>query len=66
MSPKDKYFLPEYNLFFADLKRDVLHRSSTASAWLDKNADKPAPPLPPVERIEISPIKKIEKFLDID
>jgi|GEM_PF-4179531 len=33
-------------------------RIESASNWLDTNATKPAPPLPPLEAIEISPVKR--------
>lgn len=40
------------------LAETLKDRIGSASNWLDTNATKPAPPLPPLEAIEISPIKR--------
>jgi hypothetical protein len=51
--------LPEPgNVMPAGLSERLEARIASASAWLDANATKPAPPLPPLEAIEISPIKR--------
>lgn len=41
-----------------DLVDRLKLRADRASVWLDANAAKPAPPLPPMESIEIAPVRK--------
>lgn len=62
-SEASRMFAPAYNLFYSDIVFDAAKRARITSAWLDKHGARPAPPLPPMERIEIAPINKIEKIL---
>ena len=50
---------PDFNIFYADIEANALLRAQTASAWLDENAPKPAPPLPPMESISIVPVTEV-------
>ncbi len=57
---------PDYNLFYGNLKKDAAQRARLASAWLDENAAKPAPPLPPIKSISVAPVKKIGDVRDVE
>ena len=54
-----KFKTTKYNLFYADIATNAALRAQTGSTWLEENASKPAPPLPPMRSIEIAPINKV-------
>jgi pimeloyl-ACP methyl ester carboxylesterase len=47
---------PVFNLFYADLQRNVAARAAAAVAWLEANGRRPVEPLPPLESLEDAPI----------
>ncbi|MBU6320555.1 MAG: DUF3089 domain-containing protein [Alphaproteobacteria bacterium] len=51
---------PTFNLFYADLSRNAALRASAASAWMQTNLRKPAPPLPAPEALEEAPIHRAD------
>jgi hypothetical protein len=58
------YKTPEYNLFYADIAFNAAERARMASAWLDANARKPAPPLPPAQVLGDAPIHRPDGVAD--
>ncbi|MEM6626616.1 MAG: DUF3089 domain-containing protein [Pseudomonadota bacterium] len=54
-----RFKTPNFNLFYADIAANAGARARLASAWLDENGQKPAPPLPPLRSIDIAPIRKV-------
>jgi hypothetical protein len=59
-----RYKTPAYNLFYADILTNAADRARTASAWLDQNGAKPAPPLPPPTSLEEEGIHRPEGVVE--